>query len=142
MIQATVPYFTFDGEATEALDFYKKVFQAEITQMRYFHELEGFSRDKKQGERILHARLTKDEKDLFYFSDTLEGETDAGNRLALAVNFSSEADFVHAFVLLSKTGTIEIPIQNTFWDAKYAKVIDHYSIDWHLNLENESTTKV
>ncbi|MBC8932775.1 VOC family protein, partial [Escherichia coli] len=22
MIQATVPYFTFDGEATEALDFY------------------------------------------------------------------------------------------------------------------------
>ncbi len=24
MIQATVPYFTFDGEATEALDFYKK----------------------------------------------------------------------------------------------------------------------
>lgn len=29
MIQATVPYFTFDGEATEALDFYKKVFQAE-----------------------------------------------------------------------------------------------------------------
>ncbi|EHL2515074.1 VOC family protein, partial [Listeria monocytogenes] len=22
------------------------------------------------------------------------------------------------------------------------KVIDHYSIDWHLNLENESTTKV
>ncbi|EHC3035301.1 VOC family protein, partial [Listeria monocytogenes] len=54
----------------------------------------------------------------------------------------SEADFVHAFVLLSKTGTIEIPIQNTFWDAKYAKVIDHYSIDWHLNLENESTTKV
>ncbi len=65
MIQATVPYFTFDGEATEALDFYKKVFQAEITQMRYFHELEGFSGDKKQGERILHARLTKDEKDLF-----------------------------------------------------------------------------
>lgn len=47
MIQATVPYFTFDGEATEALDFYKKVFQAEITQMRYFHELEGFSGDKK-----------------------------------------------------------------------------------------------
>lgn len=43
MIQATVPYFTFDGEATEALDFYKKVFQAEITQMRYFHELEGLS---------------------------------------------------------------------------------------------------
>lgn len=48
MIQATVPYFTFDGEATEALDFYKKVFQAEITQMHYFHETEGFSGDKNK----------------------------------------------------------------------------------------------
>ncbi|MCH3034969.1 VOC family protein, partial [Listeria monocytogenes] len=79
--------------------------QAQITQMHYFHETEGFSGDKKQGERSLHARLAKDEKDLFYFSDTGEGETDAGNRLALAVNFSSEAEFVQAFVLLSKTGT-------------------------------------
>lgn len=140
MIKATVPYFTFDGEAQEALNFYKKVFQAEITQTRYFHEMEGFSGDNLLGERILHARLTKDEKDLFYFSDTLVGETDAGNRLSLAVNFQTEESFVHAFVLLSKTGTVEVPIQKTFWDAKYAKVIDHYSIDWHLNLENETTT--
>ncbi|MBC1608967.1 glyoxalase/bleomycin resistance/extradiol dioxygenase family protein [Listeria welshimeri] len=140
MIKATVPYFTFDGEAQEALNFYKKVFQAEITQTRYFHEMEGFSGDNLLGKRILHARLTKDEKDLFYFSDTLEGETDAGNRLSLAVNFQTEESFVHAFVLLSKTGTVEVPIQKTFWDAKYAKVIDHYSIDWHLNLENETTT--
>ncbi|MBF2339909.1 VOC family protein [Listeria welshimeri] len=140
MIKATVPYFTFDGEAQEALNFYKKVFQAEITQTRYFHEMEGFSGDNLLGERILHARLTKDEKDLFYFSDTLEGETDAGNRLSLAVNFQTEESFVHAFVLLSKTGTVEVPNQKTFWDAKYAKVIDHYSIDWHLNLENETTT--
>lgn len=140
MIKATVPYFTFDGEAQEALNFYKKVFQAEITQTRYFHEMEGFSGDNLLGERILQARLTKDEKDLFYFSDTLEGETDAGNRLSLAVNFQTEESFVHAFVLLSKTGTVEVPIQKTFWDAKYAKVIDHYSIDWHLNLENETTT--
>lgn len=142
MIRATVPYFTFNGEAQEALEFYKKVFQAEITKTRFFHEMEGFSGDEKLGERILHARLTKDDKDLFYFSDTLEGETDAGNRLSLAVNFETEESFVHAFVLLSKTETVEIPIQKTFWDAKYAKVIDHYSIDWHLNLENESTTKV
>lgn len=30
MIQATVPYFTFDGEATEALDFYKKCFKRKL----------------------------------------------------------------------------------------------------------------
>lgn len=142
MIQAAVPYFTFNGEAGEALDFYKKVFQAEITNIRHFHEMEGFSGDKILGERILHARLTKDEKDLFYFSDTLDGETDAGNRLSVAVNVETEESFVHAFALLSKTGTIEVPIQETFWGAKYCKLIDHYSIDWHLNFEKQTTTKV
>lgn len=70
MIQATVPYFTFDGEATEALDFYKKVFQAEITQMRYFHELEGFSGDKKQGERILPMHDLRKTRKIYFISPT------------------------------------------------------------------------
>ncbi|MBK3915617.1 VOC family protein [Listeria ivanovii] len=142
MIESVLPYLTFNGKAGDALDFYKKVFQAEITKIRYFHEIEGFSGDKALGERILHARITKDAKDLFYFSDTLDGETDAGNRLSIVVNFETEESFVHAFALLSKTGTIETPIQEAFWSAKYCNVIDHYSIDWHLNFEKQTTTKV
>ncbi|AIS60043.1 glyoxalase/bleomycin resistance/extradiol dioxygenase family protein [Listeria ivanovii] len=142
MIQTVIPYLTFNGEAGGALEFYKKVFQAEITNTRYFHEMEGFSGDKFLGERILHARLTKDTHDLFYFSDTLDDETDAGNRLSVAVIFDTEESFVHAFALLSKTGTIEIPIQEIYGGSKYCQLIDHYSIHWHLSFEKQTTTKV
>jgi PhnB protein len=56
--QQAVPYLTFDGNAKEALDFYKDVFDGEIVEMRTYGEAD-YPTPPEADERIIHAKFQK-----------------------------------------------------------------------------------
>lgn len=60
-----VPYLVFNGEGQDALTFYADVFQAEITNVQRFKEMNNFDGDAVFGERLMHSRLAKMAKNLF-----------------------------------------------------------------------------
>lgn len=60
-----VPYLVFNGEGQDALTFYADVFQAEITSVQRFKEMNNFDGNAVFGERLMHSRLAKMGKNLF-----------------------------------------------------------------------------
>lgn len=54
-----VPYLVFNGKGQDALTFYADVFQAEITSVQRFKEMNNFDGDAVFGERLMHSRLAK-----------------------------------------------------------------------------------
>lgn len=54
-----VPYLVFNGEGQDALTFYADVFQAEITSVQRFKEMNNFDGNAVFGERLMHSRLDK-----------------------------------------------------------------------------------
>lgn len=129
--QAT-PYLIFDGNAKEALAFYKETFGAELSEVGTFGEAD-FPTPPEAEDRIMHARLKKD--DLFIMvSDTFPGQPlEIGNNLSLALELENEEEIQKLYDALSQKGTAIMELQDTFWGAKYAKVKDAFGVIWDLN---------
>ncbi|WP_099220941.1 VOC family protein [Listeria costaricensis] len=132
----TVPYLLFDGEANEALSFYKEAFGATEAQIQRFQDSEDFSGDAAEGKRLIHGRLAKNGEEILYFSDTPLDSSEplsAGNQVSIAFKFATEAELRAAFEKLKIGGQVHMELQETFWGALYASLADKYGIIWQLN---------
>ncbi|WP_273122339.1 VOC family protein [Metabacillus sp. HB246100] len=137
MNQQATPYFIFNGNAKEALEFYKNLFQAEITNVQTFGEAD-FPTPPEMDDKIMHARLEKGSL-LLMFSDAFQNQTvEVGNNISLALEFTSEKEIQAVYQSLSKEGTVMMELQDTFWGAKFAKVKDIFGVIWDLNFTKQS----
>ncbi|WP_026690200.1 VOC family protein [Alteribacter aurantiacus] len=129
--QAT-PYFTFDGQGEEALAYYTQVFEGEVVEKQTFGEAD-FPTPPDAENRILHARFKKGNL-VFMVSDTFPDQPVVkGNHMALVFELNSEVEIQSLYDKLSEEGSVLMELQDTFWDAKYAKVKDPFDVIWDLN---------
>lgn len=127
-----IPYLTFAGNAKDALEYYKEVFEGEITELQTYGEAD-YPTPPEEDHRIMHARFKKG--DLFFMvSDTSQDDSlTVGNNISLALEIDSEDDLRQTYERLSKKGEVKMELQDTFWGAVYAKVKDPFGITWDLN---------
>ncbi|MFC3886011.1 VOC family protein [Bacillus songklensis] len=129
--QAT-PYLTFDGNAREALEYYKEVFEGEILGIQTFGEAD-YPTPREVDDRIMHAQFKKDH--LFIMvSDAFPGQSiEVGNHISLALEMESEEEIQKLYHALSQRGSVLMELQDTFWGAKFAKVKDCFGVIGDLN---------
>ena len=58
-----------------------------------------------------------------------------GFTVALAIDLPEDAD--RAFAALSDGGKVMMPIQATFWTARFGMFIDKFGIPWMVNCPKE-----
>ncbi|MBP3041189.1 VOC family protein [Bacillaceae bacterium Marseille-Q3522] len=126
------PYLLFNGNASDALAYYEKVFEGEVTEKQTFGEADHPT-PPEVDDKIIHAKFKKD--DLFLmFSDTFPGQdVTFGDNISLTLELESEAEIQKIYDQLSEQGSILMELQDTFWGAKYAKVKDPFGVVWDLN---------
>jgi PhnB protein len=128
------PYLSFDGNAKEALEFYKEVLGAEIIGLQTFGEAD-YPTPPEADHRVMHAKLSKGDISLM-FSDTFPGQSVVvGSNISLTLEPDSEEEIHHLYDALSKGGKQLTELENTFWGAKYARVQDSFGIIWELNYQ-------
>ncbi|QNG60280.1 VOC family protein [Bacillus sp. PAMC26568] len=131
--QAT-PYLMFNGNAKEALKYYKGVFGGEIAEIQTYGEAD-YPTPPEADNRIMHARFKKDDL-LLMVSDAFPGQSvDVGSNISLVLEFESDDEIRTVYSALIEKGSIYMELQDTFWGATYAKVKDAYGITWDLNYE-------
>ncbi|WNB92851.1 VOC family protein [Bacillus sp. NEB1478] len=131
-MKQAIPYLTFNGKAKEALEFYKQIFDGEITDMQTFGEAD-FPTPPEADDRIMHARFKKGNL-LLMTSDGFPGqEVTVGDNISLTLEFDNEQEIENIYDKLSANGSVLMELQDTFWGAKYAKVKDQFGIMWDLN---------
>jgi PhnB protein len=123
----------FNGNCQEALDFYLKVFGAEVTYMQRYGDFEELNASEAYKDKILHCSI-EFEGNTIYMSDKFEEspEVHSGN-ISLSLNFESERHLTEIYEKLKEDGEIKMPLQDTFWNAKFASLKDKYGIEWSLN---------
>ncbi|MDQ6598353.1 VOC family protein [Bacillus salipaludis] len=123
------PYLMFDGNAREALEFYREVFQGEILNVQTYGE-SGYNNSPEAENLLIHAQFKKD--DLFIMaSDAFPGNViNKGNNISLALDLESEEEIKRLYDALRENGKVYMELQDTFWGAKYAKVTDPFGIAW------------
>jgi PhnB protein len=133
-----IPYINFTGNAEEAMNFYEEVFGGEIEIQRWGEmppNPEMPVSDDWQN-KIMHGSLTIREDVTIYLSDFWEeGEETCSHNVSLHVEFDSEDELRKAFDALSVGGTVNMPVDKTFWGAIYGDLIDRFGIGWGLHYQ-------
>lgn len=135
------PYIYFNGNCEEAFNFYKTVFQKDITYIGRYKDVPKTDRQifRETDEKIMHVSLPISEETILMGSDNIE----AHNELIKYSNFSlivhtdkkEEAD--RLFYELSEGGQIKMPMNLTFWGSYYGICFDKFGIMWKVTVEAE-----
>ena len=129
-------YLHFAGNCNEALDFYKDCFKGEILYKQTFGEAPMPSTEEQKNQ-IMHATF-KAESIKFMASDGLEkGEATECKQVSLSINLEDEKEQEIIFNKLAKGGKITMPLQDTFWGAKFGMVTDKFGINCMTNMEKK-----
>ncbi|HMD90787.1 MAG TPA: VOC family protein [Anaerolineaceae bacterium] len=126
------PYFTFAGNCRAAMEFYRDCLNGEITQMQTFEDAK-YEVEENRKKNIIHAEL-RAEGILLMASDGMPGfEAQPGNTVSLTIDLTDVNEEERIFAALAVGGKVTMPLQTTFWGARYGMLTDRYGIQWMLN---------
>ncbi len=133
-MEQITPYLNFNGNAKEALDFYAKAFNGEIVQSSTFGE-SNMAQDESMKNKILHAVFEAGDLK-FMVSDCPPGvSVQPGDQVSLSLNFTNLEAIENTFAALAEGGSITMPIQDTFWGARFAMTKDKFGVHWMFNYD-------
>lgn len=127
------PYLMFNGTCEEALNFYCITIGGEIkTLSRYGGSpAESMSDDK---EKVMHANFEGNGITLLA-SDGTEKEASNSGNIHLCLDFKDANAMENVFNALAQGGKITMPLENTFWGARFGMLTDKFGINWMFNSE-------
>jgi PhnB protein len=130
-------YLNFNGTCEQAFRFYAEVTGASIDQMMSFANspMADHMPPEARG-MIVHASMR--------IGDTVLMASDApgdryrkpqGFSVSLVVDTAAEAERI--FSALSSGGEVSMPLQQTFFAARFGMLTDKFGIPWMINCESE-----
>lgn len=135
-MEAIIPYLTFNGNAAEALAFYAKAFDGAILFQQSFGD-SPMETAEDWKDKVMHASFQAGEL-TFMVSDIMKGQNVIpGSNTSLSMNFKDVASIDKVFAALSDGANITMPLQDTFWGARFGMLVDKFGINWMFNHDYE-----
>ena len=129
-----IPYLYFNGNAEEALNTYKDIFNGEIPVLqRYSDGPAGMPVPDNYDDKVMHGRLVFGDV-MIYVSDF--DRVTGNSPHALSVEFDDVETLEHTYAKMLDHAEPVFKLQDTFWGAKYAKVTDKFGINWDFNFQH------
>ena len=129
-----VAYLMFEGQAKEAMDFYKSIFGGKL-ESQTFAEIPGYEGSEENKDKIMHAQLESDGFTVMA-SDSMDGETiKGGNQICLTFVSNDDSRMTEIYTKLSGSGGKVIDeLSEKFWGDKFGVVEDKFGITWMFNI--------
>jgi PhnB protein len=126
-------YLNFNGNCRDAMKFYERCLGGELHMMPFSEVPGNYPPEAK--DRIMHARLTNGPAVLMA-SDTMPGMPfQQGTNFAIAVQCQRQEEIEKLFNAISEKGKVTMPLQDTFWGARFGMLTDQFGINWMFNFE-------
>jgi PhnB protein len=135
-MKGITPYLNFDGNGTEALQFYCKALDGKILFQQSFGDSPMAAETPEEFKsRLMHATF-QCEAGSFMASDGPPGyKLKTGNNLSLSLNYDSIDKLEKAFNGLAEGGTVTMPLQETYWAQRFGMLVDKYGFNWLFNMD-------
>ena len=132
------PYLTFGGNCEEAFKFYQKCLGGKIEAMMPH---EGTPAEEhvppEWRKKIMHACLKVGDMVLMA-SDAPPGRFEPMKGFSVTLVMTDPAEAERLFHALSENGTVQMPIQETFWAARFGMLVDRFGTPWMINCDKPS----
>ena len=129
------PYLFFDGQCEAAFQFYHQVLGGELGEMMTFASAPDQSDIAPEwANRIMHTHLDLG-KWIIMGSDCPPGQYDMPKGFSVSLQVPDPTEAERIFGALSDSGTIQMPLEQTFWAKRFGMAVDKFGIPWMINCD-------
>ena len=127
------PHLSFNGQCQKAFKFYQQCLGGNIqTMMTHGDSPMADQVPSEWRDKILHATLIVGETALMGADVPPDSYKEPGG-FSITIQINDPADAERIFGALSEGGTVTMPLQETFWAARFGMVVDRFGIPWMVN---------
>lgn len=127
-------YLMFDGACEAAMNFYRDALRGEIVSLMRMGDSEMPVPDDFKN-YIMHSVLQAGSICLMA-SDTMPQHPIVfGNNAHLSLDFDNADEQTAVFEHLASGGNVTMPLQDTFWGARFGTLTDQFGVCWMFNYD-------
>jgi PhnB protein len=129
------PYISFNGNARQAMEFYKDVFGGELN----LNTFGDFGQaDSPDAAKIMHAQLEAPNGFTLMGSDTPQGMTyNPGDTITVSLSGDDNADLRGYWDKLAASGKVTMPLEKQMWGDEFGMVVDQFGVPWMVNIAGQ-----
>jgi PhnB protein len=129
------PYLSFKGDCEAAFELYASCLGGELGPIfRYVGTPMASQVPADWSDKIMHGSLKVGDQVLMGGDVAPEQyEEPKGFSMSLHINSAAEAERV--FHELARDGRVVMPLEKTFWAARFGMVVDRFGIQWLINCD-------
>jgi PhnB protein len=125
------PYISFNGNAREAMEFYRSVFGGELIVNTF---AEFGNPDPEVAHLVMHSQLETPSGYFLMGADLMPGmPVTSGSTITISLS-GDDSELRDYFARLGEGGTITVPLEKQVWGDEYGQVTDRYGIAWMANI--------
>lgn len=127
------PHVSFSGQCEAAFHFYERCLGGKIVIMlTYGNSPMAEQVPPEFRGKIVHATLALGTS-VLYGADVLPEQyrPPSGFHLTIGLDDPNEAERI--FQALSENGSVQMPLQKTFWAVRFGVLVDQFGVSWEIN---------
>lgn len=133
-----IPYIYFKGNAEEAMSFYAQVLGGSVEGIQRYGD-SPMPSDEDYKQKIMHGTLRFGDN-IIMVSDVFKGQdVSANGNIHLSVDITEKEQIDTVFDKMAKGGKITMPLQDTFWGARFGMLQDKFGVSWMFNHDTAKT---
>ncbi|MBZ3906660.1 MULTISPECIES: VOC family protein [Streptomyces] len=132
MVSRLNPYLSFDGDARQALEFYKEVFGGELS----LNTFGSFGQpDAPESDKIMHGMLEAPNGFTLMGADTPPGmEYRPGGGFSVSLSGEDDTELRGYWEKLSEGGSVAVPLDKQMWGDVFGMCTDRFGVPWMVNI--------
>jgi PhnB protein len=128
-------YLSFNGECEAAFRFYQESLDGKLGEIfRYAGTPFAEQVPADWQDKVMHGSVTIGEHVLMG-GDVAPDRYEKPKGFSLSLQMTSTTEAERVFRLLAKDGTVVMPLEKTFWAARFGMVVDRFGIPWLINCD-------
>jgi PhnB protein len=128
-------YLSFCGDCEEAFTLYADCLGGTIgTVYRYAGTSLAVQVPADWDQKVMHTTLTIGDQ-VFMGGDVAPDRYEKPRGFSLSIHMSTPFEAERVFRTLGESGTIVMPLAETFWAARFGMVVDRFGVPWLINCD-------
>jgi len=127
------PYLNFNGNAEKAIALYESALGATHGDILRFGDAPGMKVNADYRNRVMHVVLKIGEGIVMVSDGAPNVPVAREGNVHVSLEFEDASDMTKKFNALASGGKVTLPLQDTFWGAKFGMLTDAFGIQWMFN---------
>lgn len=127
------PNLVFKGNAESALHHYHQALGGELEIRRFSETPAANSVSAEWADKVAHGSLRSPAGTVSAMDAPCERGGAAGDNFVLSLETHEQSQTDEVFAKLLDGGTVDMPLEKTFWSPRFGMLTDKFGIKWMVN---------